>query len=88
MHKHKLPWEGPGQSSVELHMRRTYLQFGRPNVVQLQPLGQTNKIQSNENKSLGQWDFSRIYSLSSIHEKIDVYPTVALHTFCPSESDG
>ena len=54
-----------------------------------QPLGQTsNVIHRTKFKAEMNPSGSGIYSISSIHEKIDIWPTVDLHTSYPYESDG
>ena len=81
-------WPGP---NVELHMRRTKLQIGSTQMGKGRPLGQTSKIIHRTKFRATKYTLSYkflIYSLSSIHEKIDVCPTVDLHTFYPSEADG
>ena len=71
-------------------MRRTKLQFESTQTGQAQPLGQTSNIIRRTIQS-SKYTLScklLIYSLSSIHEKINVCPLVDLHTFYPSEADG
>ena len=76
----------PG-SNVELHMRQTKLQFRSIQMGKVRPLGQSSNI-IRRTKFRAAKTVSEISLISSIHEMIDVCPTVDLHTIYPSETEG